>query len=89
MLLLWLTGMNTEKELDTSILDTGMTNTTGLEYVPMGGWRYLWSGESYTVPDTITSESPLGEPAVFTKERSEHTVQFVENLCSAGYDVHL
>ena len=52
-------------------------------YLPPGNWVHLWTGNSYSSPQSGVNETvsaPIGEPAVFYKEESEEGTRFREEL---------
>jgi alpha-glucosidase (family GH31 glycosyl hydrolase) len=56
-------------------------------YLPAGRWVHLWSGRSCgdaSGGTRITVEAPMGKPAVFYKEGSEHGRAFVRELQRMG-----
>lgn len=50
-------------------LDPGIEHVT--VYLPEGSWVHLWSGTAYAGPQDIHVDAPIGQPAVFYRDRSD------------------
>ncbi len=55
---------------------------------PADVWVHLWSGETHSGGQTVSVNAPIGYPAVFYREGSDDAAQVLEQMRSAGLDVH-
>ncbi|MBN1534102.1 MAG: hypothetical protein JXA20_15635 [Spirochaetes bacterium] len=67
------------------VLDPGRSSVQA--YLPAGRWVHVWSGRTFgdaSKGTRVTVEAPMGKPAVFYKEGSEHGRDFVRELRRTG-----